>query len=88
MEGILLLVLFVVNVPLVGLLSRILFRDSKDMEQAVKDTYRPGWSWRHMVNESQVMLMVALCAIAIVGEYVLIMRLFDWIGITEWPNGS
>ncbi|WP_172254323.1 hypothetical protein [Saccharibacillus deserti] len=82
MEGILLIVLFVVNIPLVNLLSRILFRDRKDMEQAVKDTYRPGWSLNHAINESQVMLMVALCAIAIVGEYVLIMRLFDWLGIT------
>ncbi|GGO08258.1 hypothetical protein [Saccharibacillus kuerlensis] len=89
MEGILLIILFIVNVPLVSLLSRVLFRDKEDMSQAVKDTYTPSWYaalkgryWSHKMNEAQITLMLGLCAAAIVGEYVLILKLFDWLGIT------
>ena len=42
MEGILLLVLFAVNIPLIHFLSRILFRDRNDMDQAIQDTYTPS----------------------------------------------
>jgi len=89
MEGILLLVLFAVNIPLVHLLSRILFRDRNDMDQAIKDTYTPSWYaawkgryWEHKMNEAQVKLMLMISVAMIIGEYVLIMRFFDWLGIS------
>lgn len=89
MEGILLLVLFAVNIPLVHLLSRILFRDRNDMDQAIQDTYTPSWYaawkgryWEHKMNEAQVKLMLMISVAMIVGEYVLIMRFFDWLGIS------
>ncbi|OWR29868.1 hypothetical protein CDO73_12350 [Saccharibacillus sp. O23] len=89
MEGILFIVLFVVNVPVVALLSRVLFRGPEDMNQAFKDTYTPGWYamlkgryWEHKCNEAQIQLMLVICAAMIVGEYVMFMKLFDWLGIT------
>lgn len=52
------------------------------MSHAIKDMYRPAWTLGRQINQAQVKLMVGLCAAAIVGEYVLILKLFDWLGIT------
>lgn len=82
------IVLFIINIPLYKFLAQLIFTDNEEMREAVKYTFTPdifslfkGRYFTDIFCEIKLFFFCFCCAAVVAGEFFLIQKVLNLIGI-------
>lgn len=83
-ELIMIIVLFLLNIPLYKFLFRIFFVDENDYNESIRHTFTPniisffrGEYWKDRINTARLQFFILICIGIVVLEYILLNKLID-----------
>jgi len=83
-ELVMIIVLFLLNIPIYKFLFRIFFVDENDYNESIRHTFTPniisffrGEYWKDRINTARLQFFILICIGIVVLEYIVLNKLID-----------
>lgn len=83
-ELVMIIVLFLLNIPIYKFLFRIFFVDENDYNESIRHTFTPniisffrGEYWKDRINTARLQFFILFCIGIVVLEYIVLNKLID-----------
>lgn len=86
MNGVIAIVLLVVNIPVYKFLYKLFFRNEDDFQESVRYTFTPnlyslfkGEYFKDRMAEARLSFFVVCCVLVVMAQYFMIQAVIDWL---------
>ncbi|MGG1638675.1 hypothetical protein MHH56_11635 [Paenibacillus sp. FSL K6-3182] len=83
-ELVMIIVLFLLNIPIYKFLFRIFFVDENDYNESIRHTFTPniisffrGEYWKDRINTARLQFFILICIGIVVLEYIVLNKIID-----------